>query len=108
MKTLFLFLSMFLASTLFAQTYELPENGSIMMDSALTIIVDDIYYPEMYSDITKIEYYDKRIQDVMIKYYHVIENEFEEANANGWFLTSFKPALDRTIEQRKNFLKTNN
>jgi uncharacterized protein YutD len=99
---------MFIASFTFAQTYELPENGSILMDTALTIIVNDIYYPEMYRDNNNIEYFNKRIQDVMTKYYHVLDTEFEEANANGWFLMSFKPALDNSLLQRKNFLKTNN
>jgi len=89
MKKILIIIALFIVSFSYSQTYELSETGSIILDSTLTRIYNVENY-QNYRNSNNIDYYDKRIKDVLIKYYWVIENEFEEANANGWFLLDFK------------------
>lgn len=104
MKKVTLILMMFIASLSYSQTYELPENGTIVLDSTLTSIVNAEYNNEKkWRDPGKLEFYDKRIQNIMTKYYWVVENELEKARKNGWFETSFKHSLDNAITRRIKF-----
>ena len=102
-----LFITLLMVSTMFgfSQTYELPKDNIIVLDSTLTSIVKSEYNIEKkWRDPSNLEFYDKRIKDVMKKYYWVVENEFEEANANNWFRQSFKYALDNSIARRTKFV----
>jgi len=107
MKRFLLILFIFATSFTFAQTYELDKSGDIKLDSTLTTIVNDIYYDEMYSDSNNIEYYNKRLKDVMFKYYFVKDNS-EAIEVQNWISTSFKPALDNAIKQRQEFINKQN
>ena len=105
MKKLILILMLFVGSFTFAQTYELPTNGSIILDSLLTTIVNKEYSGDDYRNRRKIDFYDHNIQSIMKKYYSVYEDELETAIQLNWFETVFKPILDDAILERKKFLK---
>jgi len=106
MKKLLLMIMIFYASFIFAQSYQFNEiNANIELDTTLANIYNKKYYN--YQDKNNIEYYDKRIKDVLVKFFWVKDNEYEEANANGWFITIFKPTLDKVLLERKQFLKNN-
>lgn len=106
MKKVTLILMMFIASLSYSQTYELPENGTIILDSVLTKIVNTDYrdMKKKYTDPSNIEYYDYRIQGVVKKYYWVVENNLEHAIENKWFEYKFKPALNNELARRKKFI----
>ena len=68
------------------------------------------YKYENYSNPDKIEFYNKRIADVLIKYEYILCNkdEYENAVKTNWFEIHFKPALNKAIEDKNIFTQNNN
>jgi len=98
MKKLIMVIIVFMFSfTLYSQDYNINEE--------LWNLTKIEYQYEDYSDPGKIEYYDKRIADVLKKYEYVICNkdEYDIAVEQDWFENSFRPALDNAIQSRNIF-----
>ena len=65
------------------------------------------YKYEDYSNMNKIEYYNKRIADVLKKYEHVLysKDEYKESFKLDWIENAFKPALNDAIQDRTIFME---
>lgn len=73
------------------------------IDSSV-VVLKDMNFPK-YEDSNHIDYYNKRISDVLKKLYYVVGHEYQFAIERNWFIDQAKPALQNAINDREKFLK---
>lgn len=98
MKKIITIILLYLSMNLYSQI------DTMNIDSAIYSLKYKNYEHVYYSNINHIQFYNKRIADIIIKIEYVIENEYEEAIKNDWF-NKTKTILDDAILQRKKFIK---